>query len=366
MKLSYLILCSASIFTLVKSLPSCETVEGFKSEEEELNQLYKDALEEGGNLIVYEGGDGQRQQARANNAFNQRFPGMNATFIVNFSKYHSIDIDNQLERNELIPSVAHLQTVHDFYRWKEEGKLMPFKTFNSDKVYSALKDPEYHFQAVSIVGFGPNSSTETFNKGDMPIEDEDFLKPQYKNRLVLTYPNDDDAVLYQFYKLIQRYGWSHIDRLIEQNVTWVRGSETPTNMISNGTFPDGVTFTCNNRLVPLPDSKVVIKYPKNSWFLAWGQNAAIFKKARHPAAAKLYVAWYLSDSNQKSDIINWSPRYDIPPKEGYRKIHEYTNTSPEDYVKFMLDRTNIEALKIRFEKLIGHPQGDSPMLDPNL
>lgn len=31
-----------------------------------------------------------------------------------------------------------------------------------------------------------------------PIEYTDYLKPEFKDKLVLTYPNDDDAVLYQF------------------------------------------------------------------------------------------------------------------------------------------------------------------------
>lgn len=32
----------------------------------------------------------------------------------------------------------------------------------------------------------------------VPTAYEDFIKPEFKDKLVLTYPNDDDAVLYQF------------------------------------------------------------------------------------------------------------------------------------------------------------------------
>lgn len=34
--------------------------------------------------------------------------------------------------------------------------------------------------------------------GSPPVEYTDYLKPEFKDKLVLTYPNDDDAVLYQF------------------------------------------------------------------------------------------------------------------------------------------------------------------------
>ena len=31
-----------------------------------------------------------------------------------------------------------------------------------------------------------------------PTSYADFTKPEYKDKIALTYPNDDDAVLYQF------------------------------------------------------------------------------------------------------------------------------------------------------------------------
>ncbi|KAJ5022576.1 hypothetical protein J3E73DRAFT_373857 [Bipolaris maydis] len=33
---------------------------------------------------------------------------------------------------------------------------------------------------------------------DAPVEWGDRLRPEFKDKLVLTYPNDDDAVLYAF------------------------------------------------------------------------------------------------------------------------------------------------------------------------
>jgi ABC-type Fe3+ transport system substrate-binding protein len=36
------------------------------------------------------------------------------------------------------------------------------------------------------------------NDADVPKEYTNFLKPMFKGKLVLTYPNDDDAILFQF------------------------------------------------------------------------------------------------------------------------------------------------------------------------
>jgi ABC-type Fe3+ transport system substrate-binding protein len=37
-----------------------------------------------------------------------------------------------------------------------------------------------------------------FNDAVVPKGYTNFLKPMFKGKLVLTYPNDDDAVLFQF------------------------------------------------------------------------------------------------------------------------------------------------------------------------
>ncbi|OMJ13282.1 hypothetical protein AYI70_g8603 [Smittium culicis] len=178
-----------------------------------IDRLYLDALAEGGNLVVYEGGDGSRARQNLNNDFNSRFP---------------------------------------------------------------------------------------------------------------------DVVIYQFDKLVSKHGWEFIDKLIAQNVTWVRGSGTPVVMIGNNTIPDGVTFTSGNSLLPNPRSRA----------------ASIFKKAPHPAAAKLFIALFLSDYIQKSAFIGWSSRMDIPPKAGYKQITEYPNTSRVDFIDFMRNRTRVEGLKL--------------------
>jgi hypothetical protein len=92
-----------------------------------LETLYHDALAEGGNLIVYAGGDIASQQDAAKNAFLTQFPKMNLAMIVDYSKFHDVRIDNQFATNTLVPDVVQLQTLQNFTRWKEEGRLLQYK-----------------------------------------------------------------------------------------------------------------------------------------------------------------------------------------------------------------------------------------------
>jgi hypothetical protein len=38
--------------------------------------------------------------------------------------------------------VVQLQTLHDFPRWKKEGKLLAYKPAGFSRVYSGFKDPD--------------------------------------------------------------------------------------------------------------------------------------------------------------------------------------------------------------------------------
>ena len=51
---------------------------------------------------------------------------------------------------------------------------------------------------------------------DYPTEARDYLKPEFKGKLVISYPNDADAQLFWWYKVVQKYGWFYIETLMKQ------------------------------------------------------------------------------------------------------------------------------------------------------
>ncbi|GMF34469.1 unnamed protein product [Phytophthora fragariaefolia] len=103
------LLVAAVFFASVTSAKSAE-------EAKTIDDLYADAVDEGGNLVLYHGGDTPTQQDGLHEAFAQRFPKINFTVVVDYSKYHDVRIDNQLETDTLVPDVVALQTLQDFTR----------------------------------------------------------------------------------------------------------------------------------------------------------------------------------------------------------------------------------------------------------
>ncbi|KAI8952900.1 hypothetical protein F4801DRAFT_539736 [Xylaria longipes] len=193
-----------------------------------------------------------------------------------------------------------------------------------------------------------------------PQEFEDFLKPEYKDKLVLTYPNDDDAVLYAFDLIMQQYGYEWFEKLLAQNPRWVRGTGTPVTLLNQSNSTSSVTFTASAGLKPA--SPLGIAFPSGGLFVSWAQRAAILKDAPHPEGAKLLHSYMLSEEYQSS-INTWSVRKDIPAPVGYQNLTDVQSTNPNGFEGFMTARKRAERLRLFFEDKIGTAQGLSPLKD---
>ena len=319
-----------------------------------LEEIYQAALSEGGALVVYAGGDVPDGNAASENAFKERFPGINIRIITDLSKYHDMRIDQQLALDRLECDVAHLQTIHDFDRWKGMGVLEPYKPLGWEAVYPEFKDPDGAFTAIKIFSFS-NIVSNILADEAAPRDALDYLKPELKGKLVLTYPHDDDAVLFQFDRLVSVYGWDYMDKLMAQDVEWIRGTVPASRLVQAG--GKVATFTASGSLIPGEKARFIL--PKADTFLAWPQMAAIFKDAKNKEAARLYLSWLLDKETIEAMPFQWTVRRDIPNAGGYQPVYDY-NVDISAFRRFMGDRARIERLKGRFEQVIGPVQGDNP------
>jgi ABC-type Fe3+ transport system substrate-binding protein len=324
-----------------------------------LQDLHQAALKEGGTLTVYAGGDEVTQGFGIKAGFERQFPGMKVNIVVDLSKYHDARIEEELLRKDLKVDVAHLQTLHDFDDWAARGLLLPYKPIGWDQVPAAYKDPQGRFTGLFMLTFANSYNKNLVKAENAPRDYADFLKPEFKNRIVIAYPHDDDAVLYVFDKIIQKHGIGFIEKLQANGVQWVRGTQTPRDAVEVGKY--AVSTGTSGNFVPVESANTRFVLPTSDPFLTWAQTGAIFKDAKHPAAAKLYVSWMLSlpvASNPRQFPI----RKDVALPAGFKPIDQY-NTSPEDFRAFMRDRARVERLKSLFERLIGPVQGISPLKD---
>lgn len=327
------------------------------AEQQQLDDLYKKALEANETLLVWAGGDAKSQALMYTSAFGERFPDLPITAVVELSKYHDATLEHRLLTGGEIPDVIHLQALQDYDYWKDEGVIERYRPLGLEHAPEAFVDPDGFSMPLFVFAFSNVYDSRVVSDDEAPIEAEDYLDPKWKGQIVLTYPHDDDAVLYQFEQLVHQFGWDWFEALLEQDVQWVRGTQTPANMIANG--EKKVSFTTYNTLVDQPGNPLRFRIPEYTFFQSWYQTGAVVSASDNKWAARLYLSFWLSRAQQEK-VFQWPAREDVALPPGFRHVRHYSNTSPHGFREFMRDRARVERLKGIFENYIGPVEGPNP------
>jgi ABC-type Fe3+ transport system substrate-binding protein len=259
-------------------------------------------------------------------------------------------IDQQIAAGKLDADLAILQTTQDFVRWKRGGALQSFAPPAFDLIYPKLKDPAAQFVPVFLVMIGFAYNPAQVGQAEAPRTIPDFLKPAFKGKIVSTYPHDDDLTLYSNWLIVEKYGWEMIEKLLKQDMKFVRSHVLVSQALQKGeasvTF-DQISQFNKDRFVA-PDDLPMPVYPITT---------GIFAKAPHPNAAKLFVAFAVSkDQQQRMAEGGALPvRPDVSAPAGLEPLSSYRVA--DGYIDFISDETRTKHLRERFEAYIGKPQG---------
>ena len=180
----------------------------------------------------------------------------------------------------------------------------------------------------------------------------DFLKPEFRGKMIACYPHDDDATLYIFYTLMKKYGASYIDKYIANQPNWVQGHLGVSRSVAAG--KDLVTIDATtSTILNLKKAGQPIEYAfsKVDPIPIYYSTAGIFKNAPHPNVAKLYMSWILQ-REQQSRIGTYSSRTDVPPPLPELKPLFSLNVA-NGYRDFVTNEAALTGLRKKFETAIG-------------
>jgi ABC-type Fe3+ transport system substrate-binding protein len=314
-----------------------------------LDELYAKAKAEGA-FVLYVGGPSAPWEASAR-IFEQRYPGIKVSITGGFSNVLDKRIDQQLKDNKLEVDTAIFQTLQDFVRWKAEGQLLNFKPAGFDAIEPSFKDKDGAFYGTMVIAMPYMYNTQMVSATDVPNSALDFLKPQFRGKMVTPYPADDDATLWLFHKIMLKYGWDYMDKYMANKPNFIQGHLSQQRSISSG--QNWVTF---DSIFNITEPEKKAGKPVESHFSTvdatpiWPLTGAIFKSAPHPNAAKLFLTWLL-EPEQQIKTGTWSARGDVPPPTGFKPIFSYQVAN--DYISFLTNESQLVALRKRFEGYTG-------------
>jgi ABC-type Fe3+ transport system substrate-binding protein len=339
---------------IVKSTPIALALAGLflcltRAHAQTPDAIYEKAKTEGA-LVLYTGGPTAPWEDAAK-GFSERYPGVTVSITGGFSNVLDKKIDAQLAAGKLEVDAALFQTLQDFVRWKQQGALLEYKPQGFDKVDPTFKDPAGAFVALHINAHAYAYNPNLVKPEDVPRSALDFLNPRFKGKVVTCYPADDDATLYDFYSIVQKYGWSYMDRYMANQPNFIQGHLGVVRSIASGenlvTFDTIASISMDQKNLGLAQA---VAFPESDPLPIWPFTFAIFNSAPHPNAARLFLTWYLSPEVQ-AKTGNWSPRSDVPAPYGWKPILSYKVVN--SYRDFLTDTKQLEELRKRFEAYTG-------------
>ncbi len=186
-----------------------------------LDALYQKAKAEG-SIVLYAGGPTAPWDTAAKD-FSARYPGVSVSVTGGFSNVLDAKIDAQLKSGKLEVDLALFQTLQDFARWKQEGRLLNYKPPGFEKIGRSFVDAGGAYMGVQINAHVYAYNPNLVKPEDVPRSALDFLQPRFKGKVVSCYPADDDATLYAFYSIVQKYGWKYMDRYMANEPRFIQG-----------------------------------------------------------------------------------------------------------------------------------------------
>src|SRR5262245_51524410 len=214
--------CIAAALLTAAAMARAETVE----------QLYEKAKAEK-SLLFYAGGPTAPYEARIKQ-FQAAFPGIQVSVEGGFSNVLNERIEQQMATGKLAVDFAFFQTVQDFVSWKKRDKLLAFKPDGFDQILPNLRDPDGAYMAFAAVVIAYAYNTKLVRSEDVPKSALDFLKPAFQGKLISVYPHDDDAALYLFHLIVQKYGWNWMDRYMANRPEFIQGHLPVARAIADG------------------------------------------------------------------------------------------------------------------------------------
>jgi ABC-type Fe3+ transport system substrate-binding protein len=316
---------------------------------ETIDELYAAAKAE--KTLVLWGAGPTAGYESAVRAFQQQFPGVSVSLMGGFSNVLNAKVEEQIKAGKVETDLLVFQTVQDFVSWNKRGLLLHFKLEGFDTIGAGSKDKDGAWIAVNANPLFYGYNAERVRPEDVPKSALDFLKPEFKAKLVSAYPADDDATLYDFHTIVEKYGWGYMDQYMAQQPKFIQGHLGVARSLGSGeslvSMDNSVSSTFN---VQREGGKVALAAPVDDAVPVFFTAEAILKDAPHPNAAKLYVSWFLSKEQQGRTGV-YSSRNDVPPPAGLKPLSSYRLA--DRYLEFVTNESQLVALRKRFEGLTG-------------
>ncbi len=240
--------------------------------------------------------------------------------------------------------------VENFIKAREQGLLEVYRSPEAEAVPAQYKDPEGYWTGVSLIMAGFLVNTDVLAEKNLPVPHtwSELIKADYKDAVVAADPAISATTFSVAACLLQKMGgeegWRYLEALAKNVPFFTKSSSDPQKRVSRGEMAVSIVPLSKEFIASPVKSQVQAIFPKDG--IPWMPSAvAIFKDARNPSAARVFVDWALSVEGQKI-IQQKDPRIMVRPEIAIPKEMDgvvLTDLIPTDIIKTGAERREILA-----------------------
>ncbi len=204
----------------------------------------------------------------------------------------------------------------------KRGVFVAFKPVNFDKVPAEVKDKDGYWIAQRLNLLAIAVRGDKVKPADRPKTWSDLVDPKYKGLEVMPDPSFTSLQLVAVGTLSKALGWGFYEKLRKNDIMIVQGHQQVEDMVKRGERPIAAeeldSYAAHDRKA---GQDIVSMFPTEGVF-AIASPTAIVKGGPHPAAAKVFAQFMISDAVQNTFPQKgiYAARVDVPPPPGSPKL----------------------------------------------
>ncbi len=302
-----------------------------------MDQLIADAKAEG-TLVVY-GSCEEDYLAAACENFESIYG-----IKVQYQRLSTGEVQSKIEEEKGNPSadVWFGGTTDPYNVCAAEGLLEPYAAENASHLLGdAYKDPDGNWYGIykGILGFMVNKDELSRMGLEAPADWQDLLKPEYKDLIWTSNYNTAGTAKLVINTMIQKYGHDEgVQYLVDldKNVhVYTKSGSGPSKNVGTGECVVGIGFLHDGitQIVDNGYGNIELIIPSSGTSYEIGATA-IFKGAKHPAAAKLWIEYALSPECVELAQDNGSYQFLVIDNAKQPAVAAEFGLDPENVMKY--------------------------------
>ena len=281
-----------------------------------------------GQLTWYTSADLQLAE-KVGKAFEQKFPGIRARVERAGGERIFSRVAQEYASGLHVADTVSTGDAAQFLAWKRQKLLAPYVPEDVERhIPPEHRDPDGFYATVRSSLCVIAYNTDMVKREEAPKSFADLLDPKWKGKIVKAHPSYSGTIMTSTFQMVRELGWSYLEKLAQQQVLQIQSATDTPKKIVLGERPVMADGNESNVLLLKEEGKPIEVVYAAEGTPSIVQPSAVFTRAPHPNAARLFQNYLFSVEGQELFVS----------LGGLRSVHARVKDKP--------GRTPLSAIKV--------------------